>query len=417
LGKGNPVWPFIFLVLTSVAALWLIYYLGKKIQDKTTGFIALIIGTFSFNIVFASRWLSNPTPMLLFSVIIVWAMVKVTEGKKWGWPIIALISGLSLFSFGSSGEFFYFPALFIFLLWQWKNGPDLKILIFSIVLFVLTFAPLVLFDIKHQHILLHNFTGTFGADGGSFKIPTLQFIKTRTWTYFDIFTNKIFQSRNNLNLITLFAVGILFLRYLPIIWGNAKLKILILLLGSAVVGLYFYQGNFAVLYDYYLTGYYLIFILLFAAVLSLTWKHNFIGKLFVTFFLFLFFINNIPVSLAKITDKCDGSLSICYAAQTKAIDWVYKDAGSNDFNVDVYVPPVISYSYDYLFKWLGTTKYHKLPNTNQVPLLYTMYEADPEHPERLKAWLARQKGIGSIIKEQSFGGITVQERKRILYTK
>jgi hypothetical protein len=83
------------------------------------------------------------------------------------------------------------------------------------------------------------------------------------------------------------------------------------------------------------------------------------------------------------------------------------------FDVDVYVPPVIPYAYDYLFQWLGNTKYGKLPSLQQVPLLYTLYEVDTPHPERLDAWLARKKGIGKIESEQTFGGITVQRRTRI----
>ncbi len=49
----------------------------------------------------------------------------------------------------------------------------------------------------------------------------------------------------------------------------------------------------------------------------------------------------------------------------------------------------------------------------QVPLLYTLHEEDPQHPERLEAWHARQEGIGEIEEEVSFGGITVQRRKRL----
>ena len=66
-----------------------------------------------------------------------------------------------------------------------------------------------------------------------------------------------------------------------------------------------------------------------------------------------------------------------------------------------------------MFTWLGTYKYNKLPVESQVPLLYTLYEVDPPHPERLQAWLARQVGIGKVIKQMTFGGITVQERIRI----
>ena len=49
----------------------------------------------------------------------------------------------------------------------------------------------------------------------------------------------------------------------------------------------------------------------------------------------------------------------------------------------------------------------------RVDNLYTLYEIDPPHPERLDAWLERQKGIGFIEKEKVFGGITIQKRKRL----
>ena len=415
LGKGNPVWPFVFLIFTTVLAVALIYHLGTKIQGRATGIIAAVIAGFSFNIIFASRWLSNPTPMFLLSMVLVWGMIKVMEGKKWAWPIIATVSGLSLFSFGSSGEFFYFPALAIFLIWQWKNKPDLKNLTLSVFLFILTFAPLVLFDLKHQHILLHNLFGTFGMGSGSFGIPTWDFIKSRTADYFDIFTNKIFQSHSNLNTIILMITGISFLAFLPRIFKNKGIKIILLLLGSAVIGLYFYQGNYGILYDYYMTGYYLIFILLFAIVLGQIWKLKVIGILFTLVFFYLFFANNFPVTWSKVTDGCTGPTSICFIDQKEAIDWIYKDAGGRNFNVDEYVPPVIPYSYNYLFTWLGTEEYHKLPTDPQISLLYTLYEVDPPHPERLQAWLNRQKTIGKVEASATFGGITVERRLRIWY--
>jgi len=46
--------------------------------------------------------------------------------------------------------------------------------------------------------------------------------------------------------------------------------------------------------------------------------------------------------------------------------------------------------------------------------LYTLYEIDPPHPERLKAWLDRQKGIGKVIETYTVGGITVERRIRII---
>ncbi len=419
LGKGNPVWPANFLSLTSVISVGFIYYLGVKVQDRITGIIAALIASFSFYIVYASRWLSNPTPMLILSMILIFAMFKALEGKKWSWPIISLVYGLSLFSFGSSGEFFYTFSLIVFLIWVIRkqgfgkktSSLDIKTVLISGFLFVLTFAPLVLFDFKHEHILLNNFVGTFGdqSQGGGFKLPTLDFIRIRNESYFDIFTNKIFQDRKSTELLILLVTSVSFLAFLPKLFRNEKARVVLLLLISPIIGLYFYQGNYGNLYDYYMTGYYLIFILLFAIVLGKIWKLKLIGPLFVGYFVLLFLQNNMPVIQAKYSDGCTGHQSICFINQKDAINWIYNDAGSREFNVDVYVPPVIPYAYNYLLKW----KENPNLKENQVKTLYTLYEIDPPHPERLEAWLNRQKGIGKVEETKSFGGITVERRIRV----
>ena len=85
LGKGSPIWPSVFLAITSVFGLGLMYYLAKKVGGTVSGIIALILGGFSFEIIYASRWLSNPTPMLFLSMILVWSLFMISEGKKKFW--------------------------------------------------------------------------------------------------------------------------------------------------------------------------------------------------------------------------------------------------------------------------------------------------------------------------------------------
>jgi hypothetical protein len=94
---------------------------------------------------------------------------------------------------------------------------------------------------------------------------------------------------------------------------------------------------------------------------------------------------------------------------------MYQDAKGRDFNVDVYVPPVIPYAYDYLFKWYGFQKYGFLPKEDHVELLYTLSEKDGAHPERLEKWMARQDKIGRIEKESYVFDIKVERRLRISY--
>ena len=422
LGGGNPIYPSVFLSLTAVLAIILIYYLGYKILSRETGLIAAIIASFSFNIVMASRWLSNPTPMLLLSMILVLGMLKVSEGRKNWWIVISTVVGLSLFHFGSSGEFFYFLALAIFAFWtvrrQGYGGRSTfnnRVVAISGLLFLLTTAPLIAFDIKNNGLLSTNIKNfLFGQ--GSFGFPGWRQIGDKIEFLYDVFTNKIFNGRYIKEQVLMGAVAFTFVYYLHKLVRNQGVKILLLLLITGSIGIIFFQGNFGNIYDYYLTGYYLIFVLLFSVGLGALWERR-VGKIFVLYFLYFFLVNNSGVLRYKLSDPVDGQQSVAFKNQKQSIEWIYKDAKDQNFNVDVYVPPVIPYAYNYLFKWYPTTPRFRGTSgwlvEEHVPLLYTFYEVDPPHPERLEAWLARQVGIGEVEEEARFGGITVQRRKRI----
>lgn len=407
LGQGNPIYPTIFLIFTSVLAIWLMYFLVLKFQDKPSALIAIILASFSYNIVWAARWLSNPTPMLLLSMVLILGMYLIVKGKQYGWYIVAFVTGLSLFSFGSSGELFYIPAILIFLILNWKNRPNLKTLLISTVLFFATFSPLFFFDVKHDGILRQGITKNF-MEEKSFTLPSVTFIKNRTNFYYDSFSTKIFHSRDRTEILLLTTLFVSFIFSIPSLYKNKFARIILILITTPIIGLYFYQGNNNNFYEYYLTGYYMIYIFLTSLVLGKLWKINNLGKMFVMVFILIFLRNNYYPLSFKLLDKSNNSNSLGFINQLQAVDYIAKDSIGREFNIDVYVPPVISYSYDYLFKWKGIFQQEK-----QVELLYTLYEDDPPHPERLNAWLDRQKKIGKVVYEEKFGSITVQKRQRI----
>lgn len=408
LGKGNPVWPSVFLSATTVFACFLAYHLGAKMHSRVAGLIAALISAYSFNMVMASRWLSNPTPMLVLSLILVWAILRKS------WPIMALVAGLSLFHFGSAGEVFYLLAILIFVFWERKNLPNRKTLLICLGIFFLTVLPLIIFDFKN-HFLLTNNIKKFLIIERSFRPVTWRVVQDKINMYADVFGKLVFHGLWEKEKIFLNIAFFWIIYSLPKLARLKGVKILLLLLATAGVGLIFFQGNEGNFYDYYLTGFFLIFILLFAIGLAEiclpTGKagQSWFGKIFVAYFLYLFLVNNYAPLKFKLTDKVDGPGSIALKSELSAVGWVFADAGESKFNVDIYVPPVIPYAYDYLFLWKNNG--NKIEETQ--PLLYTLYENDNSNQGRLPAWLARQKGIGRVEKEIKFGGITVQRRSRI----
>ena len=175
---------------------------------------------------------------------------------------------------------------------------------------------------------------------------------------------------------------------------------------TPLVFLFFFVGNYGNLYDYYLTGFFPVFILLFAYVLAQ------LPMIAILVFSSYFLWQNGVLIRNYLSAGVDGPEHISLGNQKQIIEWICNDAGDKSFNIDVYVPPVIPYAWDYLWYWYGG-KLNCQPNQEKVDLLYTIWEVDPPHPERLSAWLERQEGIGKIETRARFGGIGVERRARI----
>jgi 4-amino-4-deoxy-L-arabinose transferase-like glycosyltransferase len=414
IGKGDPIYPAIFLAATSVLAIYVLYILGKKISDRTTGLIAAFIAAFSYYIVSASRWLSNPTPMLLISVLLLWSILKAAEKKVWAWYLIAFLVGMAV-QFGSAAEIFYIPSILIFIFWQKRALPPKKVFFVSLLIFLMSFMPQVLFDIKHRGILLSAFR-RFLFEDKSFRLSIWEIITTRFAFYYNLIISKFWVERKTLALPFLIIFLLQFLLKRSKYLKNAGFKILTLLITIPIVGMLFFQGNDGVIYDYYFTGYYLL-IILFFAILIRDLARTGLGKLVVYLFFIMFILMNFKtlkmlLSVSEADDK-----KIIYSSELKVIDWIYQNSNSQKFNVDVYVPPVIPYAYDYLFLWYGNKKCGEslcgLEKEATTKLLYTIEEYDLEYPTRVDPWLERQDKIGKIEKEAKFGGITTQRRIRL----
>lgn len=120
---GNPVIPAIFLSFLSTLAILMLFILGKEMYSRATGIFAATIGAFSYYIVLHSRWLSNPNPILLISLLLLYSMWKIVQGQaknKMWWILVALFVGLSL-QLESASAVFYIPVVLIFIFWFYSR--------------------------------------------------------------------------------------------------------------------------------------------------------------------------------------------------------------------------------------------------------------------------------------------------------
>lgn len=405
LGKGDPAFVAAALNLISVLGIGLFYLVVKEFFDRKVALISTSLAAFSYSLVIFSRWLSHPPLLPTFSLVIIYALLQIYRGKEKWWLIVGLFEGLCL-QLEAAGAIFFIPTILIFALWQRKKIGSFSTVAFSLLLFLLTLTPQLLFNWRHQGIFQETFH-KFLVRGKSFDLPLFELMKKRLIDYFEIFFSKLFYAKKSLSLAWLGILLILgFWKRREIF--TKKRKILALWLFVPLTGYLFYQGNYGYFWDYYLSGVWLVFLLFWAFILTEAWPKIW-GKLIVLLFLASFLYVNLP----QLASYFRRGIGITLRYQLVAIDWIYRDVGDEDFNVDVYVPPVIPHAYDYLFKWYGDKRYQRQPLEENVPLLYTLYEVDSPHPERLEAWLARQEGIGKVIRGQDLGGITVERRERI----
>lgn len=400
--NGNPLYASYLLVLISVFGLFILYKLGEKIGGKRLGLISLIIASFSSYVIGASRWLSNPTPTLLTGIVFIYLVLKLFDKKWWALPSIALTIGLGL-NFGAATEIFLIPALLFIFYLQRKLLPKFKIVAISFVAFIFTFLPQIIFEIRHQGVMSKAFYN-FIFNEKTFTINFVEILSGRALRYYNLFASKFWDGGFNsfLPFFILFLIVLIF--KFKIYWKDDKFKVLFITFISPFVGTLFFVSNLGGFYDYYFTAFYFVFILMFSYVLNDIFSLK-LGKVAVFIFLIIF-INQNYKSFEYYKTSLNDPEIIAFKNQISAINWIKNDQ-TEEFNVDVYVPPVVPYAYDYLFKWQGLIQVEK-----QVELLYTLYETDPPHPERLEAWLDRQNKIGKVIYEERYGGITVQKRLR-----
>ncbi len=421
IGRGNPTVAASFVALFDVGAVFLMYWLGKEFYNRRVGLLAAFFWGFSYYLTLSARWLSNPSPVPFFTILLLYGLGRFFLQKKDKYLILVSLCLAVSLQLEMASAIFFIPSIALMWLIFRPKIKSKKNLFWAIGIFLAFLVPQALFEVKNKFLMTRNFfsfsRGGINTDiAKTWALPTLEFIKERIFAYFNIFFSKL-ETNPSYGSKFLSALWLIFLIFkLPLAIKrkseeNSMILILLIFLFVPLFFLLFFVGNYGQLYDYYLTGFFPAFILLFALFVAFLFKKKIYWPLF-ALIIFWFAYFNLPFLKNYLSAGVDGPTHITLGNQLQSVDWIYEDAKEENFNVDVYVPPVIPYAYEYLFKWRGERVYHYQPVVENVPLLYTLYEVDLEHPFFLDAWLARQDEIAETVKSQKFGGVTVERRLR-----
>jgi len=414
IGQGNPVIASYFIAFLESLTIPLIFYLVNKYWRRDTAYLAAILWAFSHYLIRSSRWFSNPSPLPTMVLILMILLIKIFKDKKYHYlPWVALIFGISL-QLEAASAIFFFPIIFIFALINFSLLKKIKPLtwIKSIVAFGILLLPQLAFEIKNHFLISRNFlsflTGRVNSDTGkSWAIPTFNFLTTRLNAYYQNFFSKLDTNVTQFSMFFLivFIIGLFFL--IKKYNDNILVRLQLLWLFVPLFLLLFFVGNYGNLYDYYLTGFFPAFIILFAVIITL--PKNIFYYLLLLFLTIVYFINGTYIPLKNyLSAGIDGPQNITYGNEILAVDYVCKKNSQEPGNYDVYVPPVIAHAYEYLFRWRQSNGLCSSFISERNSNLYIIYEVDPPHPERLNNWFDKYKQ-DKLIHEEFFGGVRVKQ--------
>ena len=329
----NPVGPAVMIAILGVITVYLVYYIGSKFFNKTTGLIAAFIYAISPLVVFYSRSSWNPNPMPFFTILCLLFLYRgVINSKNKFIFISGVLYGILMQlhyieTFLGVSIFFYIIIynIVIFNFFKKVSGfkriydqikSDIKIFAFFICGFLVGFFPYIAFEFRHKFVNTLNiinfiFHSKDVGSSGNFFLRIYDVFVTifgKTLFFYPPSNSAVASyGRFNIDAILISLLGFLTILYFLIIFyrsfkdRNIFFKYLLLAVWFFIPLLIFgfYKKN---IYDYYFEFLYPVIVLLFSGFIYFLFNFNFspkVNKLNISFFVNLIL-------------KIIGFLLICY---------------------------------------------------------------------------------------------------------
>lgn len=158
LSNFNPIGPAIFIALLGIATVALIFFVSKKWFTLKVAYIAAFLFAISPVAIKYSNFIWNPNIMPFFSLLFVYFFIESIKSKKYHYFIFATLAfvmvinshylGLALLPF--VGIFWLFELIKLIQVKSSNLRPFIKYTLLSILIFLLSLTPQILFDIKHH---------------------------------------------------------------------------------------------------------------------------------------------------------------------------------------------------------------------------------------------------------------------------
>lgn len=411
LAKGNPFSLAFFYVGLELFTVFIAFIVGSKLYGSKGGLLIALLIAMS-----PAIWGTVPNtvgadmePLVYLGIF--YFLIKFLRGNKNYFIPAAFLTGLAL-QFETASSLVLFPTVIVMFFFGKKAIKEWRVIILSIISFVLSLTTFILFDFRHQFLMtkaiLNSFSGSEKGKGYLY-LPerALDHLRGLSGVYKEVLFNQSYLMVLLLVIIFVFAAILIF--------KNKKYqfrKEFLLLLSFPILPFVFFMFYPYAVWPEYVFGLMVPVVLAFFLAISEVWKNVFGKALVLLFFIITFlnvfvFLQNQYFARALQIDSA-GS----YVNQKAVVEWIYRDVKVGRFGYFVYTPEIFTHGMDYLFYWYGkknpTIIFENKKDVATYLILYPHMANDNGAYDFWKKNILKTRGKVVLTKVFT-GGITVQK--------
>ena len=367
--------PYFYAAL-SLLTVVLIYLTLKLIFNPRVALISSAIYAISFTAISYEWGVTTNYFLLLSTLFALFCLYKYFQQKGFYLILGGLVSGIAIVNFN---PIFIFNAIAFFLASLLRNNKSWRLYSVSIFALFLNYAPLVIFNFRHDNILWHNFLNFLGQNFNHSNYPfsAWHLLSKVTLPYFSYY---IFHSTHFL-LVFALIIALILGSYRILTSKNRYLIFLVLTPLINYTGFIFYKGHVP---EYYFQLSALSIIIFLSLILE---RHRIIFIILVPIFLWI-----------NLNDNFNYKSVINYQVKKQVVSYIINDTYSQTFNLYRDFPPGYNTGYNYLFRVYG--KYSQEDAKN-------LYILDYDTPDQFDPTDYYLTYFGKDIKIKSFDPIFI----------
>jgi len=421
--QGNPLGALVFMIVFGMLALLFAFKFGYELGGKTGSVLAGFFVAVSPLIVSQSRFIWSSHPITIFVMLSLYCVYSIPKNPKLYAPLAVFLAGFTYHSqLGVAVPLTVAVILSIPLIYRIS---DWKVYAWVFFALILSYSPMALFEFRHNFMAVRSAISyvTVG-DSTGLHTPILDPIRlaNHKFDYWNNFYNTFTYEFGWIPWATQMFIlkcimPVIGLGFFYVTDKKNRQFILFILLMTITTWAGFLLLNNTV-WDYYLTHTRIGYILLFCLSMTALWRnmrYSTVAKIGVV--LCAVFITTVSIGsvfrqyISYTIDIKDTNVIDKIQAKKSILDLIYTDAAGQPFSEFIFVPPIYTYAYDYLFMTYGKQKYGYVPRKEKHGIAYLLIEPDNGQPWRQKGWLETVvQGGETLWKKTLFNGIILEKR-------